>query len=277
MQTNQAKVILVTGASSGMGKDGALRLIADGHIVYGVARRRDRMHDIVEAGGHALEMDVTDADSVGNAVAQVVAEQGRIDVLWNNAGFSVTGAVEDVSSEDARRQFEVNLFGVAEITKAVLPQMRKQKSGLILNTSSVGGKIFTPLGAWYHASKHALEGWSDCLRLELAPFNINVVILEPGGVKSEFGDVMYEPLIARARGGAYEVMTKSVADSYSKNYGPSNTRLSDPSVVSDVVAKIVASRKPRTRYAVGYGSKTVLFMRWLLSDRLFGRLISSQF
>ena len=277
MQTNQAKVILVTGASSGMGKDGALRLIADGHIVYGVARRRDRMQDIVEAGGHALEMDVTDAASISKAVAQVIADQGRIDVLWNNAGFSVTGAVEDVSSEDARRQFEVNLFGVAEITKAVLPQMRKQRSGLILNTSSVGGKIFTPLGAWYHASKHALEGWSDCLRLELAPFNINVVILEPGGVKSEFGDVMYEPLIARASGGAYEAMTKSVADSYSKNYAPSNTRLSDPSVVSDVVAKAVASRKPRTRYAVGYGSKTVLFMRWLLSDRLFGRMISSQF
>ena len=128
------------------------------------------MNDILEAGGKVLELDVANNDSIKKAVDVVIKNEGRIDVLWNNAGYSVTGAVEDVSYEDAKQQFEVNLFGLAEITKAVLPQMRKQKSGTIINTSSVGGKIFSPLGAWYHASKHALEGWSDCLRIEPETF-----------------------------------------------------------------------------------------------------------
>lgn len=271
------KVILVTGASSGMGKDGALRLIREDHIVYGAARRLAAMQELVDAGGHALELDVTRPESIQAAVARIVQEQGRIDVLWNNAGYSVAGAVEDVSYADAQRQFEVNLFGVAEVTKAVLPQMRQQRAGTIINTSSVGGKVFTPLNAWYHASKFALEGWSDCLRLELAPFNIDVVVLEPGGVKTEFGSVMYQPLLERAKGGAYESFTARIVKAYEKYYAPSNTALSDPSVISDTLVRIVNSHKPRTRYAAGYMAKTALFMRWLLSDRLFERIIMSQY
>ena len=271
------KIIIVTGASSGMGKDGALRLIKEGHTVYGGARDVEQMQELVAAGGHILALDVTNIESIKAAVDAVIQAEGRIDVLWNNAGYSVSGAVEDVSDQDARRQFDVNLFGVAEMTKAVLPHMRAQQSGLILNTTSVGGKIFTPLGAWYHASKHALEGWSDCLRIELAPFNINVVILQPGGIKTNFGDTMREALISRAKGGAYEGLTKRVADTFERMYAPSNTTMSDASVVSDMVVKIISSTKPKTRYAVGYMSNTTLWMRRLLSDRLFERIIMSQY
>lgn len=272
-----SKVIIVTGASSGMGKEGAFRLLKEGHIVYGAARKTDKMQDIVAAGVHALALDVTSEAAIRDAVAKVLTAQGRIDVLWNNAGYSVAGAVEDVAMDDARRQFEVNLFGVAEVTRAVLPQMRAQNSGTIINTTSVGGKVFTPLNAWYHASKFALEGWSDCLRLEVAPFNINVVVLEPGGIKTEFGSVMYKPMLDRSKGGAYEAFTRKIVASYEAYYGPGNKSLSPPSVISEAVVGIVASKKPRTRYAVGYMARTALWMRSLLSDRMFERLIMSQY
>lgn len=266
------KVIIITGASSGMGKDGALRLIKEGHIVYGAARRVNKMQDIVDAGGHTLELDITNIDSIKKSVNKVIAEQGTIDVLWNNAGYSLTGAVEDISYEDAKRQFDVNLFGLAEMTKAVLPQMRKQKSGTVINTSSVGGKVFTPLGAWYHATKHALEGWSDSLRIELKPFNINVVVLEPGGIATEFGDVMYKPIMDRAKGGAYEAFSRKIAEKY-KDYYSDNSSLSAPGVISDTIVKIIGSSKPKTRYAAGYMAKTTLFLRWLLSDKMFENMI----
>jgi len=235
------------------------------------------MQELAAAGGHIIELDVTNLQSIKVAVARIIDEQGRIDVLWNNAGYSVAGAVEDVSYEEAKRQFEVNLFGVAEVTKAVLPQMRQQKSGMIINTSSVGGKVFTPLNAWYHASKFALEGWSDCLRIELEPFDIKVVVLEPGGVKTEFGSTMYQPMLERSQGGAYEGYTAKIVKAYEQYYSPSNTALAPPSVISDTVARIIASPRPRTRYAAGYMAKTALFMRWLLSDRLFERIIKSQY
>lgn len=270
------KVILVTGASSGMGKDGALQLIKDGHIVYGGARRVDKMDEIRESGGYALELDITNKESVQKAIGKIIEEQGRIDILWNNAGYSVSGAVEDVSTEDAKKQFEVNIFGLAEITKAVLPHMRLKKSGTIINTTSVGGKINTPLGAWYHASKHALEGWSDCLRLEVKPFNINVVIVEPGGVASEFGDIMYKPLIERSKGGAYEDFSAQIAGFYKKQFEHPE-KLSSPKVISETVSKIVKAKKPKTRYVAGKGSKAVIFMKWLLSDKMFDKFIMSAY
>jgi NADP-dependent 3-hydroxy acid dehydrogenase YdfG len=159
------KVILVTGASSGIGKATAQQLIKEGHIVYGAARRIEKMKDLEESGGHAIQMDVIKEQEVKACADRIIKEQGRIDVLVNNAGYAVYGPVENVDLEDARRQFEVNIFGLAAITKEVLPYMREAKSGTIINISSIGGKIYTPLGAWYHATKHALEGWSDCLRI----------------------------------------------------------------------------------------------------------------
>ena len=178
------KVILITGASSGIGKETAKKLISEGHTVYVSARRVDKMDDLVQIGARSIKMDITIDEDIKNAVETVLKEKGRIDVLVNNAGYAIYGAMEDTSIEDARRQFEVNLFGLARITQLVLPSMRNEKSGTIINMSSMGGKIYIPFGSWYHGTKHALEGWSDCMRTELKDFGIKVVIIEPGGIKT---------------------------------------------------------------------------------------------
>lgn len=268
------KVILITGASSGIGKDAALRLIKEGHTVYGAARRIDKMDDLKQAGGHPVALDVTQVSQIKTVVNQIIKEQGRIDVLFNNAGYAVYGAVETVSIEDAKRQFEVNIFGLASITKEVLPHMRKQKSGTIINTSSMGGKMYTPLGAWYHATKHALEGWSDCLRLELKAFNINVVIIEPGGINTEFGDVMMQPMVDRSKGTPYEEMTEKMARTSADMYGEG--KLSPPSVITNLVSKAVNSSKPKTRYVAGKFAKPMIWMRKHLGDRMFDRIVMTQ-
>lgn len=268
------QVILVTGASSGLGKDFALQLIKDGHSVYGAARRVEQMADIEAAGGKALKMDVTDELQVKAAVSQIIEEQGRIDVLINNAGYAVYGAVETVAIDDARRQFEVNLFGLARITQEVLPHMRNQKSGKIINISSMGGKIYTPLGAWYHATKHALEGWSDCLRLELKQFGIDVVVIEPGGIKTEFADVLYDPLVERSKGSAYEKMAMGLANQTKEMY--SGNQLAEPKVITNLIRKAIASGKPKTRYVAGTFAKPMLFIRKWFGDRAFDSVIMSQ-
>ena len=169
---NNPQVVLITGASSGMGKETALQLIKDGYTVYGAARRIEKMKELQEAGGHALQMDISMEEDIKKALRTIEENHGGVDILINNAGYGSYGSVEETTIEDARYQFEVNLFGLARLTQLILPGMRQKRSGKIINISSMGGRIYTPLGAWYHASKHALEGWSDCLRLELKPFNI---------------------------------------------------------------------------------------------------------
>lgn len=265
------KVVLITGASSGIGKETALQLIKEGYVVYGAARRVNRMDDLVELGGHSIEMDITNEDQVASCVQQIIKEQGKIDVLINNAGYAIYGSVEDVTIEDARRQFEVNLFGLARLTQEVLPFMRKEKSGKIINISSIGGKIYFPLGAWYHATKHALEGWSDCLRIETKQFGIDVVIIEPGAISTEFGDVVTGPMTTVAKDGAYEKITRKFVSTLTnldqKDYSP-------PSVIADTISKAIKANKPKTRYAVGKLSGSMLFMRRWLSDKRFDKIVS---
>ena len=268
------KVILITGASSGMGKDCALALIKQGHIVYGAARRTALMQDLLDAGGHAIELDITQPASINHAVNRIMSEQGRIDVLFNNAGYAVYGAVEDITIEEARNQFEVNLFGLAAITQAVVPLMRAQNKGLIINTSSMGGKMYTPLGAWYHASKHAVEGFSDCLRLELKQFNINVVILEPGIIVTEFGDVMLKNISKFSAEGAYSTLTRKLVTATKKMY--ENGQGSKTTIISKTVTKIVNSVKPKTRYRVRLWAKPMVWMRIYLGDKLFDKIVMSQ-
>lgn len=275
MKKINQKVVLVTGASSGIGKEIARQLIKNGHQVYVAARRLHELKELEIAGAKALAMDITNEQDIQQMVAQIKQETGGVDVLINNAGYAIYGSVEDTDMADARRQFEVNIFGLARLTQLVLPEMRNKKSGRIINISSVGGKIYTPLGAWYHATKHALEGWSDCLRVELAPFGIDVVIIEPGGIKTEFGEVMMTPLLERSGNTAYSKMAHSVARSTHEMYAK-NSNLSDPSVIAVLVAKIVNKKKPKTRYVKGYMSKLLLFMRSVLSDKMFDRLLKSQ-
>lgn len=265
------RTVLITGASSGLGRETARRLLSEGYRVYAAARRLDRMRDLEELGATALAMDVTvDADVVG-AVDRITAERGGIDVLVNNAGFGLYGAMEDTSLDDARYQFEVNLFGVARLTQLALPYMRARGAGTIVNISSMGGRIYTPLGSWYHASKHALEGWSDCLRLELAPFGIDVVIVEPGIIGTEFGDVMEGPMLERSGGTAYGEMARAVAKATRDAYEASNA--SPPAAVAEVISKALKADRPRTRYLVGKLARPLVTLRKWGGDRVFDKAI----
>lgn len=273
-QAVNKKVILITGASSGMGKVTAEQLAKEGHIVYGAARRVGHMDELQKIGGHALEVDVTNDHSMTKAVDRVIQEQGRIDVLINNAGFGMYGSIEDTSMEDARYQLDVVLFGLARLSQLVIPHMRDKRSGTIINISSMGGKIYTPLGGWYHAAKHAVEGLSDCMRLELKQFGIDVVVIQPGIIQTAFGDVLMNPMLERTGDGPYKKMAESVASatkaSYEKNGG------SPPTVISNTISKIINTKKPKTRYVAGKFASMLLFIRKWFGDRAFDKAVMAQ-
>lgn len=266
------KVALVTGASSGIGMAAARSLKARGFTVYGGARRVDRMRDLEKDGVNIIPLDVTDETSVLDCVKTIVDKEGRIDVLVNNAGYGSYGAIEDVPVSEAKSQFEVNLFGLARLTQATLPVMRANSSGRIINISSIGGKIHSPFGGWYHATKFAVEGFSDCLRLEVKHFGIDVVVIEPGGIKTEWGAIAADHLRKTSGSGVYAVDANKAADGMLKTY--SGNRLSPPSVIADAIVQAATAIKPRTRYAAGFGAKPVLFMRRWLSDRAFDKFIT---
>ena len=256
------KVVLITGASAGIGREAAILLGKQGHTVYAGARRADRLAELADHGVIPVEMDVTNADDNERAVNRVVEGEGRIDVLINNAGFGLYGPIEDLPLDDARYQFEVNLFGLAHLTQLVLPHMRAQGSGRIVNISSMVGKVYTPLAAWYDATKHALEGWSDCLRYETAPFGIQVVLIEPGAIKTEFDDVRLAQLEALSADSAY----RSQIDKFKLlvDDPPDLDRQTPPEVVARVYAKAATTRRPRRRYVTGkYARSWILVRRWL--------------
>ncbi len=263
------KVVLITGASSGLGKAAARLFAARGHQVYAAARRVDAMQDeLAPRGIVPVAVDVTKPDDNQRVVDQIMDAEGRIDVLVNNAGFGLYGSVEDVPIEDARYQFDVNLFGLADLTQRVLPHMRSQQSGRIINTSSMGGKIFTPLGAWYHATKHALEGWSDCLRIETAPFGIQVVVIEPGGVKTEFADVVGRQLQKYYGNSAYDDQMKPFIDMMGQE-GAMMDRLTEPEVLGEVFVEAATTDKPKRRYVKGYGARPALLIRKWFGDSAY--------
>ena len=268
-----SKTALVTGASSGIGEETARTLHKLGYTVYAAARRTDRLEQLTPTGIHALTMDVTDNESMTSGIEKIIAETGRIDVLVNNAGYGSFGAIEDVPIDEARRQFEVNVFGLARLTQLVLPHMRAQRSGTIINISSIGGRFTTLLGGWYHASKHAVEALSDALRMETAPFGIDVVVIEPGLIRTEWSGIAANHLEETAEGSAYASQIKAVANSMRSE--STNKRQSPPSVIADTVEKIVTARKPRTRYVVGFAAKPLVTLRRILPDRAFDRLISA--
>ncbi len=265
------KVALVTGGSSGIGEATALRLQELGYTTYAAARRVERMEHLTTSGIRPLAMDVTDDQSMQTGVEKILAEEGRIDVLVNAAGYGSWGAVEDVPLSEARNQVEVNLFGAARLTQLVLPQMRDQRSGTIVNVTSMGGKIYTPLGAWYHATKHALEALSDCLRMELKSFGIDVVVIEPGAIKTEFNGIVEDKLRAVSGTGPYAPQGNALADTIvSESTG---RRSSPPELIAKTIGKAVTARRPKTRYAAGYGAKPMLFLHTVLPDRAFDAFI----
>ncbi|OBQ78827.1 MULTISPECIES: oxidoreductase [unclassified Mesorhizobium] len=268
------RTALVTGASSGMGKEIARRLIKDGFKVYVAARTVDKMADLAKLGAIPVRMDISVNADIEAAVETILAQSGGVDVLVNNAGFGLYGPVEDVTIDEARYQFEVNVFGPARLTQLLLPAMRKKGAGTIVNITSMGGKIYTLLGAWYHATKHALEGWSDSLRLELAPFGIKVVVVEPGLIETGFGDVVADGLVKRSASSAYAKVSQAVAKTTRDTYG--HGRGTNPGVIADVVSEAVRARKPKTRYAAGKYAKPMIAIRKWFGDRMFDRIIMSQ-
>lgn len=266
-----AKVALVTGASSGIGYATALELKERGFSVYGAARRVEKMTGLLERGIKTIPLDVTNDVSMKNCVDYIIKEEGRIDVLVNNAGYGSYGAVEDVPAEEARRQVEVNLFGLARMSQLVLPYMRDRGYGKIVNISSMGGKIWTPFGGWYHATKFAVEGLSDCMRMELKPFGIDVIVIEPGGVASEWSGIAADHLVKVSGGGAYGEAARKTAEATKRTYAGSVTK---PETIAKCIGKAVTVRKPKTRYLLGMGAKPMVYMKNIFGDRAFDWVVT---
>ncbi len=265
------KVAIVTGASSGIGEATVKRLLADGYDVYAAARRLDRMVSLGDLGAKPISLDLTDDASIAAAMARIESESGRVDVLVNNAGYGSYGALEDVPLEEARRQFEVNLFGAARLIQLVLPMMRAQRSGKIVNVTSIGGKGWEPFGAWYHSTKFALEGLSDCLRVEVKPFGIDVIVIEPGAIRTEWAPIAEDSLRVRSADTAYGPYARKHADMFASL--PDSKLPSPPEKVAAIIARSVSVRRPRTRYAAAGGAKFFLFLNRVLSDRMQDKLM----
>ena len=259
------KVILLTGASSGIGYDTAVALAQQGHKVYAAARRVERMEPLRQYGIVPLKMDVTDEESMKTGVKTLLDAEGRIDVLINNAGYGYFGAVENVPMDDARNQLEVNVFGLARLCQLVLPTMRAQHSGRIINTASVAGRSVFYYGGWYHVSKYAVESLSDAMRMELKPFGIDVVIIEPGAIKTNWGIIAADHLTESSKGTAYEQTGTMMANNL-RNMYLSNT-ISDPAVVRKAIVRAVNARRPCTRYRIGRMANAIVFFHWLLPTR----------
>lgn len=267
------KVILITGASSGIGYDTATRLAKQGHKVYGAARRIDKMQPLKELGVTPIKMDVTDDASMIAGVNAVLEAEGRIDVLVNNAGYGYFGAIENVSMEEARKQLEVNVFGLARLTQLVIPHMRQQGSGRIVNLASIAGKLALYFGGWYHVSKFAVEGFSDALRMELKPFGIDVVIIEPGGIRTEWGVIAADHLAESSKGTVYEQAALNEANAMKYTYTRAGKLLSPPSVIAKAICKGVNRRHPKARYRTGMGSHSLVFLHWLLPSKWWDGLM----
>ncbi len=267
------KVVLITGASSGMGKETARLLAVEGYKVYAAARRTDKMNDLLPLGINTLQMDVTDDDAMVDGIQHIIAQEERIDILINNAGFGAYGAVEDMPLNEARYQLEVNVFGAARLAQLVLPYMRSRRWGKIVNISSIGGKFALPLGGWYHASKFALEGLSDSLRNEVKQFGIDVIVIEPGGVQSEWGNIAVDNLLKVSGHSVYRPM----ADQFIAMGKAAAEKGAPPAVIARLVQKAITAAKPKTRYTAGYMAGGMLFMNKLFSDKMMDGMVMSQF
>lgn len=269
--TKKKKVILITGASSGIGYDAAMILAGQGHKVYGAARRVELMDTLRDKGVIPLKMDVTDEQSMTDGVQTIVDAEGRIDVLINNAGYGYMGAVENVTIAEAKRQLEVNVFGLARLTQLVLPYMRAQKCGRIINTSSVAGKAVIPFGGWYNVSKYSVEALSDALRIEVKQFGIKVILIEPGGIKTDWGIIAADNLSASSMGTAYEDSGMKIARLL--KYGYTSNLLSNPIRVAKAISSAANARCPKVRYRLGAGSGLIVTLHAILPARWWDGLM----
>jgi NAD(P)-dependent dehydrogenase (short-subunit alcohol dehydrogenase family) len=269
--TKMSKVILITGCSTGIGRHLVQRLTELGYTVVATARKIETLDDLPAA--LKLPLDVTQSDSVNRAVVCTIAQFGRIDVLINNAGYTILGALEEVSDEQTKRIFDVNVFGALRMIRAVVPHMRNQRSGRIINISSIAGKLSTPVNGTYSATKFALESLSDALHLELVPFGIQVVLVEPGAIRTYFDDT--------AQAHAKDILLNS-ASPYQSLYKQSaqfaaSMRQDEPGpeVVFQVVEQAIKALRPKARYLAGISLSGRLVIH--LRDFLWSLIIRQMF
>ncbi len=295
-----SKAVLITGCSSGIGRATALRLAGSGWTVYATARRPESIAELGDAGCHTLALDVTDEDSMRAAVDAVEQAEGAVGVLINNAGYSQSGAIETVPMDAVRRQFETNVFGLVRLTQLVLPRMRAQRWGKIVNVGSMGGRLTFPGGGHYHATKHALEAISDALRFELHGFGIDVILLEPGLITTEFGEAanasmadVGAPASGGAQAGAADSGGTGIGDTGADPYagfnatvgavtvgaydGPMRHLGAGPERVAKVIERAITRRRPRARITITPSAKLSIATRRLLGDRAWDAAMRAQF
>jgi NAD(P)-dependent dehydrogenase (short-subunit alcohol dehydrogenase family) len=295
MASTASKAVLITGCSSGIGRASALRLARGGWTVYASARRPESIADLAQAGCRTLTLDVTDAESMRAAVAQVEQEQGAVGVLINNAGYSQSGPVEQVEMEAVRRQFETNVFGVIALTQLVLPKMREQRWGKIVNIGSMGGRLTFPGGGFYHATKHALEAISDALRFEVRGFGIDTILIEPGLIVTEFGNAAVASMEGIGAGAGASANGETSAESAAAEdpYGKFNAKLTKlttetyegpmrhlgggPDAVAKAIEKAISRRHPPARVRVTPSARLAIAQRRITPDRVWDAAMRTQF
>ena len=278
MAESISKAVLITGCSTGIGRATAERLASRGWNVYATARNADSIADLAARGCKTLALDVCDEASMRAAVIAVQLAEGAVGVLINNAGYGLEGAFEEVPMTDIRRQFETNVFGLIAMTKLVLPAMRRQRWGRIVNLSSMGGKLTFPGGSYYHATKHAVEALRDALRFEVKGFGIDVIVIEPGPIKTRFGDTAAGS-IAAPKDSPYAafnaVVEKQIREAYEG--GPMARFAAPPEAVAGVIEAAIASAHPKTRYKVTLAARVLMGLRRVLPDRAFDAFLRTQF
>jgi NADP-dependent 3-hydroxy acid dehydrogenase YdfG len=274
-----SKAVLITGCSTGIGRATAEHLAAKGWNVYATARKLDSIEDLESRGCKLLALDVCDESSMQSAVAAVEQAEGAVGVLVNNAGYSQSGAVESVSLDQVRRQFETNVFGLVRMIQLVLPGMRRQRWGKIVNISSMGGKLTFPGGGFYHGTKHAVEAISDALRWEVRGFGVDVVVIEPGLIKTQFGETAVGSIDGSAdKAGPYAEFNEAVGTATAGIYeGPMAKLGAGPEAVARKIEKAISARRPKTRYPVTASARLALTQRKLLTDRMWDAVLGSQF
>src|ERR687894_168139 len=271
---NVSKAVLITGCSSGIGWATAKHLSGVGWRVYATARDVDKIAPLADSGCRLLALDVTDEDSMASAVEEVEREEGAVGVLVNNAGYSQSGAVEAVSMDKVRRQFETNVFGLVRMCQLVLPGMRRQGFGRIVNLSSMGGKLTFPGGGFYHATKHAVEAISDALRFEVRGFGVEVVVIEPGIIRTGFADAAVDSM-GEDGSGPYAGFDSGVARATRDNYerGPLARLGGGPEAVAETIERAISATPPRGRYTVTPSAKLLILARQILPDRAWDGLV----
>jgi NAD(P)-dependent dehydrogenase (short-subunit alcohol dehydrogenase family) len=270
-----SKAVLITGCSTGMGRATAQHLANGGWTVYATARRVESLSGL--DGCRTLALDVTDEASMQAAVDTVVAEHGAVGVLINNAGYSQSGAVESVPMDEVRRQFETNVFGLTRMCQLVLPGMREQRWGKIVNISSMGANFVFPGGGFYHATKYAVDALSDALRFEVRGFGVDVIIVQPGLIKTEFGNAAVGGV--PAGDGPYAKFNAAVGESTQGVYesGPLGKLGGGPEAVAKAIEKAITARRPKARYRVTPSAHILIRQRSLMTDRMWDTMMRTKF